>query len=178
MHFLFGTLPYLDSRTALTTVIGIGNSFRRDDGVGIAVAERIAEHGLPGVRVVTATGEPAALLEAWSGAARAVVVDAAAGSESTPGRIRRWTNRDLDAAPVVSSHALGLAQTCALGHALGRMPDELVVFTVDVADTGHGLGMTPAVAAAVTDVVEAVLAELNRCARVPAEPGGSGGSPG
>jgi hydrogenase maturation protease len=47
--------------------------------------------------VVTGIGEPAALLEAWSGAARAVVIDAAAGADSTPDRIRRWTARDLEA---------------------------------------------------------------------------------
>lgn len=148
--------------TVTAVVIGIGNSFRRDDGVGPAVAERLARCGLPGVRVVPATGEPAALLDAWRDTAHAVVVDAADGKNSTPGRIRRWSGHDLDAAAVVSSHALGLAQTCALGEALGRMPGKLVVFTVDVADTGHGVGLTPAVAAAVPKVTDSILAELNR----------------
>jgi hydrogenase maturation protease len=161
MHFVLGALSHVDSRAAVTAVvIGIGNSFRRDDGVGLAVAELIAQRGLPAVRVVSATGEPAALLEAWTGATVAVVVDAAAGSDSTPGRIRRWTAPDLDATPVVSSHAMGLAQTCVLGQALGRLPDELVVFTLDVADTGHGVGLTPAVAAAVPRAIDAILAEL------------------
>ncbi|KAA8964655.1 hydrogenase maturation protease [Mycobacterium sp.] len=148
--------------TGTAVVIGIGNSFRRDDGVGTAVADRIARRRLPGVRVVTATGEPAALLEAWTGAARAVVVDALAGGDSTPGRVRRWSGDDLGCVTALSSHALGLAQTAALGRALGRMPDELVVFTVDIADTGHGLGLTPAIAAAVPAVIDAVLAELAR----------------
>jgi hydrogenase maturation protease len=148
--------------TANTVVIGIGNDFRRDDGVGLAVAQRIAERSLPGVRVVSGISEPAALLEAWSGAARAVVVDAAAGANSAPGRIRRWTGPDLETSAVVSSHALGLAQTCALGQALARMPYELVVFTVDVVDTNHGIGLTPAVAAAVPDLVDTIVAELSR----------------
>lgn len=147
--------------TPTAVVIGIGNDFCRDDGVGLTVAERIAERHLSGVRVVTGIGEPAALLEAWNGVTRAVVVDAAAGADSTPGRIGRWTARDLEATSVVSSHALGLAQTCALGQALGRMPHALVVFTVEVADTSHGIGLTPAVAAAVPDLVAAILAELN-----------------
>lgn len=151
-------------------VIGIGNSFRRDDGVGLAVAERIAQRGLPAVRVVTATGEPSALLDAWTGASVAVVVDAVVGSDSTPGRIRRWTARDLDATPAVSSHAMGLAQTCALGQALGRMPDELVMFTLDVADTGHGVGLTPAVATAVSRAIDAVLAELSPDRRATTRP--------
>ena len=141
-------------------VIGIGNTYRRDDGVGLAVADELAKRDLPGVRVVTAIGEPGAILEAWTGAARAVVVDAAMHEGSTPGRIRRWTPGDVEVAAVVSSHALGLPLTYALGQALGQTPDELVVFTVDVADVGHGIGLTPAVAAAVPEVVEAILAEL------------------
>lgn len=144
-----------------TIIIGIGNDFRRDDGVGLTVAQRIAERNLPGVRVVSGISEPAALLDAWSGAARAVVVDAVTGANSDPGRIRRWTGPDPETSAVVSSHALGLAQTCALGQALDRMPDELVVFTVDVADTNHGVGLTAAVAAAVTNLVELIVAELS-----------------
>lgn len=140
-------------------VIGIGNSFRRDDGVGPAVAARIADRALPGVRVVTTADDPTALLEAWRGAAHALVVDAVAGEDSTPGRIRRWSANDLEAVPAVSSHALGLAQTAALGQALGRMPAELAIFTVDAADTGDGVGLTPAVAAAVPVVVDAIVAE-------------------
>ena len=48
-------------------VIGIGNDFRRDDGVGLAVAAELAKRRLPGVRVMTAIGEPASILEAWTG---------------------------------------------------------------------------------------------------------------
>jgi hydrogenase maturation protease len=143
-------------------VVGIGNDFRRDDGVGLTVVQRVAKSNLPGVRVVCGISEPAALLEAWSGAARAVVVDAVEGANSVPGRIRRWTGPDLESTPVVSSHALGLAQTWALGQALARMPGELVIFTVDVVDTNHGIGLTPAVAAAVPNLVEVIIDELTR----------------
>jgi hydrogenase maturation protease len=147
--------------TPYTIVIGIGNDFRRDDGVGVAVAHKVAEHDLPGVRVVSGVSEPAALLEVWDGAARAVVVDAVTGANTAPGRIRRWTAPDLETTTVVSSHALGLAQTYALGQALARVPDELVVFTVDVADTNHGIGLTAAVAAAVPDLVDLIVTELS-----------------
>ena len=145
-----------------TIVIGIGNDFRRNDGVGLAVAQQIAERDLPGVRVVSGITEPAALLEAWSGASRAVVVDAVTGANSAPGRIRRWTGPDLETTAVVSSHALGLAQTCALGQAFDRMPAVLVVFTVDVVDTNHGIGLTPAIEAAVPELVDLIVDELNR----------------
>ena len=41
-------------------LIGIGNPYRRDDGVGPALIEALETAGLPGVRLVTADGEPAA----------------------------------------------------------------------------------------------------------------------
>ncbi|HJT95483.1 MAG TPA: hydrogenase maturation protease [Mycobacterium sp.] len=143
-------------------VVGVGNSYRRDDGVGLAVAEEIAKRALPDVRVVTAIGEPGAILDAWNGVSVAVVVDAALGEGATPGRIRRWTPGDLDGPALVSSHALGLPQTYALGHVLGQLPDRLVVFTIEASDVDHGLGLTPAVAAAVPEVVDAILAEFAR----------------
>jgi hydrogenase maturation protease len=141
-------------------VIGIGNEYRRDDAVGHAVAAEIAARELPGVRVVTTLGEPTAILEAWSGATLAVLVDAAVSTESTPGRVRRCTIGDLTCRAGLSSHALDITQTFALGQALGMVPDRLVIFTVEAADTGHGIGLTADVAAAVGDVVAGVLAEL------------------
>ncbi len=59
--------------TTGAVVIGIGNPFRNDDGIGPAVAAQVEEQRLPGVRVVISDGEPAGLLEAWSGADLAVL---------------------------------------------------------------------------------------------------------
>ncbi len=141
-------------------VIGIGNDFRRDDGVGLAVAAEIAERRLPGVRVMTATGEPASILEAWTGVPLAVAVDAAIGEGATPGRIRRWTLGHDGQPAIVSSHAFGLPQTYELGQAVGQIPGKLVVLTVDIDDIGRGVALTPPVAAAVPAAVEAIIAEL------------------
>jgi|SRR6478752_3376870 hydrogenase maturation protease len=146
---------------SVDVVIGIGNSFRRDDGVGLAVAEEVAKRGVRDVRVVTATGEPGAILEAWSGARLAVVVDAATGEGSCPGWIRRWTPGETADLGVVSSHAIGLPQAYALGQAVEQIPGRLVVLCVDVVDTDYGVGLTPAVAAAVPAAVEAIIAELD-----------------
>lgn len=143
-------------------VLGIGNEYRRDDGVGHVVAAEIAARDLPGVQVVTGLGEPTAILEAWSGATLAVLVDAVAGSASPAGHVRRCTIDDLTDPVGISTHTAGITRTFALGQALGMVPDRLVIYSVDVdvADTGHGSGLTRAVAAAVPDVVTAVLAEL------------------
>ena len=142
-------------------VIGVGNSFRRDDGVGLAVADEIARLELPDVEVTTAIGEPGAILDAWCGVPRTIVIDAAVGDDATPGRIRRWTPGE-ETISAVSSHALGLPATYALGQALGRIPDELIVLTVDVTEVGYGDGLTPPIAAAVPRLVARVRSEIGR----------------
>lgn len=134
-------------------VIGLGNPFRRDDGVGPAVAAAVESMGLPGVGVIC-PAESTAILDAWDGADLAVVVDAAAGG--TPGRVRRCDLDDLAGEAPVSSHELSLRQTHELALALDRAPGRVVVVSVDVADTGYGSGLTPAVAAALPEVLDAV----------------------
>jgi hydrogenase maturation protease len=54
-----------------------------------------------------------------------------------------------------------IGRTHALGQVLGRVPDALVVFTIEVAAIGHGIGLTPQVANAVPEVVGMAVTEIN-----------------
>ena len=155
MYLVCHPLPDGDGEAALTAavVIGVGNSYRRDDGVGPAVAAAVEALGLPGVRVHWGT-ETTAIRDAWAEAGLAVVVDAAAGG--TPGRVRRCELDDLTEETTVSTHELSLRQTYELALALDRAPGSVLVVTVDVADTGHGVGLSPAVAAALPEAVRVV----------------------
>jgi hydrogenase maturation protease len=149
--------------TGEIVIVGLGNSYRKDDGVGVAAAAVLDGLAFPGVRVVTGIVEPTSLLEAWSGARLAVVIDGAVGTPAVPGRVRRCTVGDVVAASEgFSSHSVDIVRTHALGQMLGRVPDALVVFTIEVADTGHGIGLTPRVAGAVPEVVNLAVAEIKR----------------
>lgn len=156
--------------TASVVIVGVGNSYRRDDGVGPLVAAAIERLALPGVQVLAGIREPTMVLDAWAGASLAVVIDAAVSSAPTSGRIRRSGLGDVDDTPTVSSHSVDIAETIALGRALGRLPDELVLLTVEVADTGHGLGLTPQVAAAAPELVAIALAEIQKRIRTALPP--------
>ncbi|SHF70268.1 hydrogenase maturation protease [Streptoalloteichus hindustanus] len=140
-------------------VIGVGNEFRRDDGVGLAVVSRVRPLLPRGVRVVGTDGEPSRLLDAWRGVRLAVVVDAATAEPARPGRVHHSAVNRLPGGPT-SSHGMGLPEAVELARALDGLPERLVVLTIEVADVGFGLGLSPPVARAVPEVAETVLREV------------------
>lgn len=143
-------------------VIGVGNEFRRDDGAGPQLVARLRQHALAGVDYIVSDGDPVAMIEAWDGAALAVVVDAVRIDQTAPGRLYRLIlDRDGPAPyPTVSSHGLGLGEAIGLARALGRMPARLIVHGIEAGDVGPGTGLTPAVAAATARLAAAVLQDL------------------
>lgn len=143
-------------------VIGVGNEFRRDDGAGPAVVASLRGRVPPGVELVLTDGEPTRLIEAWTGAALAVVVDAVRADPPRPGRIHRFVvERPLAGTTrAASSHGPGLGDAVGLALALDRMPGRLVVHAIEAADLGQGPGLTPGVAAAVDAAARAVLEEI------------------
>lgn len=146
-------------------VIGVGNRFAGDDGVGPAVVDRVRQlcRETPAVE---ADGEPARLVEAWDNAEVVVLVDAVR-SGAAPGSCHRLVlERGQDAgalgqhAAPTSSHGAGVAEAWALGTALGRTPDRLVVLGVEGACFAPGHGLSDAVARAVPATAEAVHREI------------------
>jgi sulfhydrogenase subunit alpha len=144
-------------------VIGVGNEFRRDDGAGPAVVGRLRDLAPLGVDLVVTDGEPTRLMEAWTGAALAIVVDAVRAEPAQPGRVHRFVVDRPGGASVrtASSHGLGLDDAISLSVALDRMPGRLIVHAIEASDLAQGLGLTPAVAAAVGPVASAILADAD-----------------
>lgn len=146
-------------------VIGVGRTVRGDDGAGPRVARALAADPPDGVAVHECPGEFDALLDLFEGAGAVVVVDAVC-SGAPPGTLVR---HDAVASPVPapagpSSHGFGLAEAIEFGRALKRLPPVLVVHGVEAADVTPGAGLSPAVAAALPVLVEAVRAEARALA--------------
>jgi hydrogenase maturation protease len=139
-----------------TVAIGVGSEFRRDDGVGPAVARALADAG---VHAEISDGDPVRLMEAWDGAEVVVLVDAVRCIPTVPGRWHRTTLPR--AVPAASSHGFGVPEAVELAEALDRRPEHLVIYAVEVDDVSFGTGLTPAVAAVVKELTAAVLAELS-----------------
>jgi len=148
----------------LVLVAGIGNPDRGDDGVGPAVARRLRVRVPSEVRVLERSGDPLALIEDWNGVPSVIVVDAVAPI-GEPGRIHRF---DLTDGPVRiafyprSTHAFGVAETVELARSLGRLPGDVVVYLVEGERFTTGAPLSPAIAKAVDEVAELIIAELPR----------------
>ena len=129
-------------------VIGVGNRWRGDDGIGPAVIDSGRNRWSRSVDVVESDGEAAGLVDAWDGADLAIVVDAVRCG-AAPGTVHRLGPDSVGTRPVASSHRLGVAYALALGRVLGRVPARLEVIGVEGSQFEPGAGLSPPVAAAV-----------------------------
>jgi hydrogenase maturation protease len=142
-------------------VIGVGNEYRSDDGAGIAVARRLRALFPAGVTILEESGEGAALMQGWQGAAWVMLVDAVR-SGASPGTIHRL---DARAAPMptgffhYSTHAFSVAEAVELARSLDQLPAHLVVYGIEGATFAAGVELSPAVEQAVEAVVERIAQE-------------------
>jgi hydrogenase maturation protease len=143
-------------------VIGVGNPYRRDDGLGPAVVSLLRDRGLGQIEVAESDGEPSRLIELWTGASLAVVVDAILTRPAHPGRVHRLSAYHpavTAGATAASSHGVSLGEAVDLARALDRMPERLLLLAVEAEDVGFGVGLSQPVADAVVAVADEI-AEL------------------
>ncbi len=125
-------------------LIGYGHPDRGDDAAGPLAARRLKDMLPAGVKVREITGDGTALMEAWSGYDRVVVVDAVV-SGAPAGTVCRLDGRRLCGAGgfhFASSHALGLGEAIRLAETLGRLPARLDIIAIEgrCFDTGAPVG--------------------------------------
>jgi hydrogenase maturation protease len=156
-------------------VAGVGNVFRSDDGFGSEVVRRLA--GLPwpaGVRVVDygIRGLHLAfdLLDGWD---VLVLVDAVP-DRGAVGNIAVLAigPDDVPAGAPLDGHGMDPATVlAALARLGGRLPPRTFLVECQVAETGDGMGLTPAVANAVGPALRTVQALVSGASVRPAEVG-------
>jgi hydrogenase maturation protease len=143
-------------------VIGVGNAYRRDDAVGLLVAQRLRLQSSDRVNILEESGEGAALMEAWKGAEAVILVDAVQ-SGAKPGTIHRL-DAHAEALPArffhYSSHAFSVAEAVELARTLGQLPPRFIVYGVEGKSFTAGVGLTSEVKRAAQQVVTRVRRDL------------------
>ena len=147
-------------------VIGIGNRWRRDDGLGPRVLDELSGRLPASVELMLLDGEPARLVSAWRGRPWVLVVDAVHAGEP-PGTIHQLDGLSLvgETRPTASSHGAGLHAAVGLGRAIDQLPEALTVVGVEPGDVGHGDRMSDPVAGVFDQVLTIIEEEVRaKCA--------------
>jgi hydrogenase maturation protease len=145
-------------------VVGLGNPILTDDAVGIRVAELLAPRlAGSGVDVIQSSWGGMRFIDLLAGYDRAIIVDAIEWGRGPPGTVYRLTAAEaIPTMRAVSFHDLNLRMALALGRSLDiPLPAETVFFAVEAHETrAFGESLTPAVEAALPEVVRRVEAQL------------------
>jgi hydrogenase maturation protease len=141
-------------------ILGIGNLLLGDDGVGIHAVQELAGRPLPpGVDLLDGGTSGMALVDHMAGRAKVVVIDAASG-RGAPGTIYRCEVRELmEQQGALSLHDFGLVDSLRMAQQLGCAPRRVVVLGVQPATLEPGMELSPAVAAALSAVLDLALEE-------------------
>ena len=141
-------------------LVGLGNPYMRDDGVGRVVAGEFERLSLPDLQVFQDYSPELSWLQEFRGASRVVLVDAlmtgAPPGKVTTLRLRRQS-RSLDRLP--NLHSLQVHDVLDLARSVG-VDVPLTLVGVEPADCSPGLGLSDVVRAAVPLIIDAARKEL------------------
>jgi hydrogenase maturation protease len=153
-------------------LIGIGNEFRQDDGVGIAIARKlqhILQHMLPRefqtrIQAVEVAEAGIGLMTAWSGATTVYLFDAiqTGGEVGTIHRLDIQEQVFPSSCFPYSSHGFSVVEVIQLAQMFNQQPATLIIYGVEAQNFAIGVGLSEPVAAAVPIVLERVWAELEQ----------------
>jgi len=144
-------------------IFAVGNSFYGDDGVGVAVLDRIREDNtFPGTELIDVQTDALALLDHLAPGELNVVVDAAKmGLE--PGAVAGFRPDEVKLkiqSDHLSMHGFGLAETFAMAQQLDRMPERMLIVGIEPERIEINQGLSDVVAAAVPRVISIIKAEV------------------
>jgi hydrogenase maturation protease len=148
-------------------LIGVGNDYRSDDGIGLLVARKIREKQIPFITVKEESGEGASLIEAWQGFQIVILVDAVS-SGTEPGTIFRiWTNEEI--IPIkffhYSTHAFSVAEAIELARMMNTLPSRLLVYGIEGDIFTAGVKISSRVKQAANKVIEQIMKEIETAYR-------------
>ena len=154
-------------------VIGLGNPLMGDDGVGLAVLERLRDGwDLPDVELVDGGTWGLSLVPVIEDAERLLLIDAIAAHHE-PGTIIELSRARL---PIylsrkLSPHQVDMRDALAVVELRGLLPNDIVAIGVQPDVVALGLELSPTVAAKLDALVHAVVKQLedwgHACTRTP-----------
>ena len=145
-------------------VLGLGNPLMADEGIGVAVVERLAPlaERYPDVEFIDAGTGGMAVLHQIEGRLKVLFVDCALMGEE-PGAIRRFTPDEVRTVKNLahqSLHEMDLLKVLDLAKQLGQGPQEVVLFGIEPEAVVPRMGLSDVMAGRMERYVEAIQSEL------------------
>jgi hydrogenase maturation protease len=154
-----------------TLVLGIGNPLCGDDGVGARVIELLNERSrsaLPPLDTrlhLVDAGLPGWGLPSWLEGWQSVFLVDAIEMGAAPGDWRCFRPEEVKLIlqdQALSLHQPDLACGLALAQALDMLPEQLVLYGVQPADTTPGAGLSPSVSACLPGLIDRIMEDLGK----------------
>jgi hydrogenase maturation protease len=147
-------------------VIGIGNEFRNDDGVGMFVARKLRKLNLSHIKAIEHSGEGGQLAELWKEKRNVILIDATA-SGAEPGTIFRF-NATKQPVPTkffhYSTHDFSVAEAIEVSRVLSTLPARLLVYGIEGVNYSQGSELSPIAKKTAEYVLDLVIEEVARFA--------------
>lgn len=151
-----------EGKEGKSVVLGLGNVFMRDDGIGIHVAREVGQRNLgKEVLVYDYQEMDLSLLEYFQGASKLVLVDALK-SGKPPGTVSKYSiaPREDPLIQLPSLHGLQLFDIFDLANQAGLLSCPVIIVGVEPKDCSPGEEMSEELAAALPRAVDEVIKEL------------------
>lgn len=145
-------------------IVGAGNEFRSDDGVGPLVAKKLGQLFHDRVRIRRCIKDGTELLELCKGHKCVYLIDAVK-SGCAPGKIFRFdANRDVlsrEAFSCYSTHAFNVAEAVELARSMGCLPEKLVVYGIEGKCFDEGPDFSDEVKSVIAEVIIRIKREID-----------------
>lgn len=146
-------------RTDGVLVIGVGNEFRGDDGLGPRVVRRLkTDPKFEAVSFIELHGEGSALIEAWKRYSHVILIDAFA-SDAESGTVHFIDAANNPVPPGTfrySSHSFGVAEAIEISRRLEMLPPHFVVGGIEGVDWGHGQYLSRSVSDNIPSLIDGI----------------------
>jgi len=140
-------------------ILCLGSADRGDDAQGACCADLLSQRGIPAKLMA---GNAFELMDHFRTHRHIIIVDAIVSGSREPGYIHRFYGAPDEVAgfaPSCSTHGFGLGEALRLGAVLKALPERLTIFGIESSVFEWGAAPSPAVAASMEALVEAVAAE-------------------
>jgi hydrogenase maturation protease len=140
----------------------VGNEMRSDDALGILVARELHRRLPTAVRVVESNGEGGGMIESWSGADRALIVDAvsAPGPAGSVIRFDASTTHLPHSFLLASSHSFGVGEAIEVARAIGRLPSTVILYGIVGESFEMGTGLSDPVVRNIPELLQMISEEV------------------